>query len=77
MVRFDLVWHRSKFRYLQKISTGYKIVVLTSKSGIPGHFMVMIPPPSEMQVNFESKVGIRSRRKPSEIYTYFTLKREY
>ena len=77
MVRFDLVWHRSKFRYLQKISKGYKIVVLTSKSGIPDHFMVMIPPPSEMQVNFESKVGIRSRRKPSEIYTYFTLKREY
>ena len=44
------------------------MVVLTPKSGILSHIMEMIPLPSEMKVNFES------RRNPSEICSYFTLK---
>ena len=46
------------------------MVVLTSKSGIVGHLMEMISLSSDMKVNFESI------RNPSEIYTYFNLKRE-
>ena len=46
------------------------MVVLTLKSGILVHLMETSLS-SEMEVNFES------RSNPSEIYTYFTLKREY
>ena len=46
------------------------MVVLTLKLGILGHLM-------ETSLSSIMKVNFESRRNPSEIYTYFTLKREY
>ena len=48
------------------------MVVLTPKSGILGHFMVMISLPSEKQVIFESKVDIRLQNNQEETRLKFT-----